>query len=452
MSSESPNKAITEATNQTPDDDAKQNDDQLPVAAPVAQENRSGIFKLDVDCCEEIFEWLSIKDLYSFGQTCKRMNRIAGMYFRQNYPMAEITNRPNGIHHNSTRLHGFSEYVENVTISSAFENSELEYIETNFKSLKKITFWSSSLSISNIILLIGDVPAKVESLLIYGNCPDENFFDLCPNLTQLTVNWRNTDWLFKLNKCPKLEHINLDKIDGWVVNVEAFFNQIPNIRTIKVSTQFLSANKDQLLSSNVKLDNLIINMWCNEKDTSICAILNKLHDCGFYKRLHFHFTYFAPLNQQWIDRMASLRALETLGISEVDEGVVWPVMHVKKMYIFDLYQLDLTTLPSKLPNLQRLRLRDKSIGAIMPFVRCSKHLSSIIMGHSNFSPPNDDILDLSTLNKKRAKLDGAYKVTIYVPEGVFLETKEKNRTSRSLVQIKRKESFKMNVWNYWYLD
>lgn len=63
------------------------------------RKNRHDILKLNDDCCEEIFEYLSIKDLYSFGQTCKRMNRIAGIHFQRNYPDAHIIGRPKGIYY-----------------------------------------------------------------------------------------------------------------------------------------------------------------------------------------------------------------------------------------------------------------------------------------------------------------------------------------------------------------
>lgn len=38
------------------------------------------IFNLDVDCVQEIFDYLSIKDIHSVSETCTQMQRIAGDY------------------------------------------------------------------------------------------------------------------------------------------------------------------------------------------------------------------------------------------------------------------------------------------------------------------------------------------------------------------------------------
>lgn len=43
--------------------------------------------KLIVDCWEEIFEYLSFKDIHlSFSGTCKAMHKLAGHYFNEFYP------------------------------------------------------------------------------------------------------------------------------------------------------------------------------------------------------------------------------------------------------------------------------------------------------------------------------------------------------------------------------
>ena len=57
----------------------KRNDidaNEIAVAAPVNVQNEEptpAIFKLNAICCDDLFEWLSLEDLHSLGQTCKRM-------------------------------------------------------------------------------------------------------------------------------------------------------------------------------------------------------------------------------------------------------------------------------------------------------------------------------------------------------------------------------------------
>lgn len=62
---------------------------QVASASTSSIEITPNIFKLDIDCFDEIFEYLSIKDLHSFGQTCRAMHKVAGEYFKRNHSAAE---------------------------------------------------------------------------------------------------------------------------------------------------------------------------------------------------------------------------------------------------------------------------------------------------------------------------------------------------------------------------
>lgn len=132
------------------------------------------------------------------------------------------------------------------------------------------------------------------------------------------------------------------------------------------------------------------------------------------------------------------------------------IMHnITKICIHNRDQLDLTTFPAKVPNLQRLSTfvpfdaaPDRSIDTIFAFVRSSKLLSKILWHDKS----NESILDLSALNKERKKLAGACKVIIYVHNELFLATKLANGLSRSLVEIKRLESLQLNDFDKWYFD
>lgn len=55
--------------NSAKSDDAAADLDEVFVAHVPVEE--PPIFKLIDDCCYEIFKWLSLGDLHSFGQTCK---------------------------------------------------------------------------------------------------------------------------------------------------------------------------------------------------------------------------------------------------------------------------------------------------------------------------------------------------------------------------------------------
>lgn len=63
---------------------------QMAIAGPSNEQTSPKIFKLDVDCFDEIFEYFSLEDLDSFGQTCKAMHKLTGEYFKRNYPHGKI--------------------------------------------------------------------------------------------------------------------------------------------------------------------------------------------------------------------------------------------------------------------------------------------------------------------------------------------------------------------------
>lgn len=48
------------------------------------------ILKLNIDAYEGLFEWLSLADLRSLRQTCKRLQRAVDYYIKTNYPAVKI--------------------------------------------------------------------------------------------------------------------------------------------------------------------------------------------------------------------------------------------------------------------------------------------------------------------------------------------------------------------------
>ena len=46
----------------------------------------SGIFKMDIDCFEELFEFLSMVDLLNLRTICKRFKKLVSFYIRNNCP------------------------------------------------------------------------------------------------------------------------------------------------------------------------------------------------------------------------------------------------------------------------------------------------------------------------------------------------------------------------------
>ena len=81
------------------------------------------IFKLDVDCFQEIFDYLSILDMVSMGRTCKRMQKVAGDWFLRTYSDHKLRLKCGNysmVNAEGVRLKGVREYTSNITISSEY--------------------------------------------------------------------------------------------------------------------------------------------------------------------------------------------------------------------------------------------------------------------------------------------------------------------------------------------
>ena len=60
-------------------------------------QSHAEIFKLKMDDFEEIFDWLSLKDLVALSQTCKRMQHIVGYWMKTNYAAVKFGSGKDGI-------------------------------------------------------------------------------------------------------------------------------------------------------------------------------------------------------------------------------------------------------------------------------------------------------------------------------------------------------------------
>ena len=72
--------------------------DQQAVGPSIPNEERPRIFKLNIDCFDEIFDYLSTEDLLGIGQTCKTMQQVVGEYFKKNYTAASMFGGNDGIY------------------------------------------------------------------------------------------------------------------------------------------------------------------------------------------------------------------------------------------------------------------------------------------------------------------------------------------------------------------
>lgn len=428
------------------------------------------IFKLDIDCLEEIFDWLSLNELYALSQTCRRLQRVSGFYFQQNFPTIEVHCEDDGISvlNRSIRIDGFSQFTVNLSIYG--DLNRYRYVAVNCKSLKKIEFLGSTLS-SAKIECIEEILSKVETIKIRSGQINANFYEnflkFCPNLRRLSIkNFRiysksknGNDWLHQ--KYPNLVDFELlGDVNIKIDDLIAFFNQNPNIRRFSTDANYFLIREFEKLCTEAKvsLDDLIIVRDYNEDELkqSICGVLNSLFEKGLYKRLHLHGTT-AYFFQEVIDEIGSLRALTSLRcgcflspIPSVNLSVLTSLRELSVHY-YPQSGEDMLNMARSLYNLEKVSFAQATVEDILPFVFYSTQIREIrvqhIMNSSHLGMGeeskkknyfNGNILYLKALNRRRGQLNGARSVTMFVSENVYLATKWANETiDCELIRLKR---------------
>lgn len=280
-------------------------------AAVRNDELTKSIFKLNIDCLEEMFNYLSTEDLLAIGQTCKTMQQVVGEYFKENYTAASKFGGNDGIYRvfsidgtERPETSGFNKFIR--YLSHSFNSlGPLRYIESKghqFTSLQHLYLIGVDLVASRVDCLQKNLH-QLEIIQIKQcsfQCDFyESFLKFCINLKQLYIQYdlgdiikeEENDWLLK--NYSKLEHLELTpiKLMQFNVNELAQFLQInPSCCSFSTSIRFLWENQQKFLKSNIQLETFGVKIGRNyglrfreilEVETSaIFDLLNQLYAKG----------------------------------------------------------------------------------------------------------------------------------------------------------------------------
>lgn len=431
----------------------------LKISNNSLQNPSASIFTLGADCFNEVFDWLALKDLIAVGKTCKRLQRIAGDYFKLNYAAKSGRGENDGIYLSSLQANIFSEYIQKLSISGdrlgAYKFIGVNCVNT-IKHFRVYGFLPEHAFEFVQGILRGVEMLEMNECYFTGEFY-ENHLKYCPNVKSLSVSRSgyiedksiligcNNQWMFR--RYPHLVHLELtDSFELQMNELKIFFEINPQIRTFSMDARSLWMNRHSMLETNAKLDIFAINI-CQSKiidsnnrpisiKDSVYNILFELYEHDFYKKLHLY-VYF--VDQMNLDKMLSLSAIELLNGDIVQfNGSVDDVKSIAICYGDEI--LNMRSIPSKLLNLQRVYFSEITSDRIWPFVCYSPKLRQIKIRHLK-DPNSFGMIDFLALNKQRQKLNGATKVTIYVKEDVYLATKWSNEIiAFSLVDLKRFET------------
>lgn len=388
------------------------------------------LISLNVDCLEELFEWLPLKDLLVLRQTCKRFKRVANYYIRTYYPSVKI-------------LSGKLEICDEKFDENRYK-IDVDFVKSN----KTLIDFKTKFPFFNQIKVVDCSKDNITSSFL------QILLTTCPNLNRLCIRKiygtilasDSNEWL--LCKYPQLTHIILDDwcIHGHfgktIIELKEFFMSNPNIRNLSMSLRLLWENRTWLIESNLSFDELHLHGYCiGSQFNEICQLINELYTQGFYKRLHFYGIFIGE--KRVLDLIFSLNALEKLHLSELSVNLVLPPSTEFKelSFGFDSDIMNLEAFAENLSNIERIYFRFADFNTILTFIRHSPRLREIIVNQlyqRDGKYFKDDIIDVAALNKERSQLFYKRKVTVYVNEKIFLATKyATNNTNYDLVAVKR---------------
>lgn len=419
-------------------------------------EKTSDIFKLDNECFDAMFDYSSMEDVISIGKTCKRLQQVAGSFFDQNYSGIQITSNSNGFELHHIDVTHFAEFIRRVIIYSPSGLKYLLNVPSTLQQLKEIEFRRIELNQPEIDVMQETLNCKVEILRLKDCKLDLNEIIVqCPNLKRLDVEYCTSSFDWHLQLCPNLEYLafSLFEIENESIEkVAMFLNQNPNIQKFATKADYLWENGDFMKNaSGIQLDEFAI-----EIDSSMemefapfCQLLNELHECEVYKRLHLYI--WGEINQEMADQLPEVNGLVKLFVSTSDDSaVLLPTLdNLDELFVDESSQFkNLESVANDFINLKRIHFWAASSNDILPFIKATATLDRIRVDKlecGTYFDEDTNALDLVALNTERQQLEGAQKITLYVSDHVYLATKWASReTEFDFICLKRLESFEWN--------
>lgn len=426
-------------------------DDQIAQCTEANNNLRSpNILILNIDCLEELFDWLSLRDLRTLRATCKRMKKAVDYYIRATYPC--------GFGYLQLREINCQEIQQiDASICKLYK-----HIEFDCKGPMSVKLIQNSKSILNDIERISIISKEAtrdfcDKLLDFSqnlkffNIP---FFETVR--TSIGLRWLHYTY-------PRLEHVAFS--DGYfdstaleIPQLQILFEQNPNIRRFSTDAKFMLANRKWMLASKIRFDQLDVVVYRSVRFdlAMVYDLWNELFKCGFYKKLHFFIVYIE--NHNSVAGIASLRALEKLYINGLDnlasKEIVWPPMPQLKEFCAEeqsIFQngchINVNKFVECAVNIERIGVACAAFQVLLPFFHRSLKLKKVRIHHVYCDTFCDKgVIDLFSLNAERQKCENPSKVTIYVEENIYLKTKEAlMNTSFECVELKRIQSYEWDV-------
>lgn len=430
------------------------------------------ILRLNIDCCEEVFDYLPLADLYALGQTCRSMRKVVGEYFKETYASVDIQLAdknsiqvwPQAVFRDDfVKMENFNEFAPKLTINV----NQNDYHDMNideFTSLNQLYFTNGKITDANMTNFRKKL-ANIEMLNLECSEIDEPYGSVlkyCKRLKHLSIHTHEklinprTNWLRR--HYPMLEHLELKcnplyRNDGFY----GFLERHSTIKTFITNANFLWSHRSHFQNSIAKID-LFEFEYSDHADADFWSVLKQMHANGFYKRLHFR-VY--TIDDEMAKQIASIPAIEMLSVGTFGKQIPLPHFdNLKKLHISICHSpYNAEILAKVFTNLEEVFIGHAPYDFVMAFIKNSPKLAKfkieVIPNLDETSdeehPFNGGNLDLVKLNNERRQLNGARKIVIYVPDNIFIPTKRATKngeTCMNYIAIRRTYKFRWDDHPY----
>lgn len=453
------------STNKIDMNELKQDLTVTAVESSRAESNQSSQFyKVNVDCWENILDFLGLEDIVAMSKTCKRMRQVCGYYFHEHFAETRCM-----LTHDTLYV-GYPEKFEAENLSEFMSKLVLwfgvqRYLDVaSFCRLKSL-FLSRVHLDDEQIDYIKDVLTDIESLHFY-KCSSwyDNIFErllkYCPKLKRLAIIEHDDptqvkSLIFHQQNYPSLESFKCTGMSDFEGFPNKFLERNTNMKHLEVDAHILWVNKQAFIESNVRLHCLEINYWADTEididpfvpPVAFVRLLQSLHDQSFYKTLRVHLDLedaeddISHRNSQLLmNEMAALNNLEVMGI--FSDIKLSRMAHLRELCLVKVVLNNMEDMAAHLVNLQTLCIYKASTDDIFPFFKHSKRLNSVTVIELVGPLFKDDVLNLYALNKERINLGAKQRVIVSLKGNIYLATKKKKMNlNLSHVELVRVEGF-----------
>lgn len=423
-----------------------------------------------VHCSDDLFDWLSLRELAALNSTCKRLQEWTNDYVHRKYPMkymkiGQIRDIPGVLYQSKDEsMQAFAKNVRSLVVIPSTEC--FRYLRTQHcKNVVSLAFYDGQFSEDDIIymapLLEHAEIIEIQYCCIHGEF-HENLLKHCRNIKQLVIKYgfdecehsgRPNRWIHQTY--PTLEHFHWSA-SPLPDNLETFFRQNQNIRSFNAGVYTTMCVIEFLLRTATSVNELHVELTLelNEDENEAMAMirsgLNTLYERNQFKELMLEFDFRTlPLDSEWSTLAYLTGAYFDLSHWPGSTKALLRLIHLKLLALginTILSAAKAYRLSKSLQNLEEIYIQVDAMHAIIPFARNAVNLQKIyvyrIEHEHAFRAKKIKRHFVYMLNEYRTKLYGACKMTIYLPDQAYVQIKCQSNDclTQSLVEIKRSES------------